>query len=165
MKEADIFALNEIEIINKMIQTISNTHMLDWMEQTVNDDNYNSEVATFIAEQNVGQSDDMKLVLCPNFTVCHQYKKQIHMDCWGGYCLNCDIAFRSTLDIGTNLPECSICMENNQNYVVMPGCTHKICTGCFRECFREQDEDPTPQQQNLTNCAICREPTTPTWKK
>ena len=59
-------------------------------------------------------------------------------------------------------------MENNQNYVVMPGCTHKICTGCFRECFilslGEQVEYPTPQQQNLTNCAICREPSTPTWK-
>ena len=63
-----------------MNQTISNTHILDWMEQT---DNYNSAVATFIAEQNVGESDDMKLVLCPNFTVCHQYSKQIHMDCWG----------------------------------------------------------------------------------
>jgi hypothetical protein len=150
-----------------MNQNISNTHILDWMEESSNDDNYNSAVATFIAEQNVGESDDMKLVLCPNFTVCHQYNKQIHMDCWGGYCLNCDIMFSSTLDIGTNLSSCSICMENNQNYVVMPGCTHKICTGCFRKCYTiacgEQDGVATSQEQALTNCAICRAPSTGEW--
>jgi len=144
-----------------------NTHTLIWMEKAENTDEYNEAVVNFISDQNVGEPDDMKLVLCPNFSVCHQYNRQIHMDCWGGYCLNCDIFFRSTLEVGKNLPTCSICMENDQDYVVMPSCTHKICTGCFREIFTlscgEQDEAATEQQQNLTNCAICRQPTIATW--
>ncbi len=108
---------------------------------------------------------DEKTKLCPNNLICGPtLYYQIHLDCWNGVCLNCDISFgdwcggRSLLDFEDNV-NCCICLQNNMKCVIIPSCQiHGLCLNCFKRMFCSVYEDcvipPDRSKHNIT-CPDC----------
>ncbi len=155
------------------------------LEQTQRKNNYSRR---FLCAKNC------QPIKCPNYQLCGTADPQWVLDAHRGRCLNCDIGFGRDLTFVEVEEECTICLETQQMFINMPGCSHRFCVTCFGNIYggnqiigtdphvlgegpdspyvsedEEDDDEAYMSDPELpayaSTCPLCRNRPVPDWQK
>jgi hypothetical protein len=80
-------------------------------------------------------TEEMCISECSNFFVCGEHRvPKIFLVTREAICINCDVMFGAKLEMKRTevKSECTVCMEEADEWVKWPGCVHEFCIECTK---------------------------------
>ncbi len=106
---------------------------------------------------------DCTLIKCQNYHICKNELPEFLIDCFRGYCINCNLMQLSNNDFykkSLEKEECRICCENDYLYK-MDTCNHYFCANCIHDIhytnYGKLEDYPIPLDFPYNNCEKCEE--------